>query len=82
MTYVSQLGEEDLVYDCLLTTKRKSQFVPDMDFFTVLSLISSHLESSRIKLPKLTSSVLMEITCILLRQATYCLKNMMVLSAK
>ena len=33
-------------------------------FFTIPSLISSDLELSRIKLPKLTSSILMEIVTI------------------
>ena len=59
--YVSQLGEEDLVYNYLFTSQRKSHSVPDMVFFALLSLILFHLELSRIELPKLTSRILMEI---------------------
>ena len=59
-----QLGGEDLVYDYLFTSQRESHTVSDMDFFAITSLISSHLELSRIELPKLTSSSLMEIVTI------------------
>ena len=38
--------------------------VPDMDFFAITSLILSHLELLRIELPKLTSSILIEILTI------------------
>ena len=54
LAYVSHLGEEDLVYDYLFTSQRESRPVPDMDFFAIPSLILSHLELSRIELPKLT----------------------------
>ena len=46
LAYVSQLGEEDLVYD---TSQRESHSVPDMDFFAIPSLILSRLELSRIR---------------------------------
>ena len=63
---VSKLGEEGLVvYDYLFTSQRESHSVPDRDFFATLLLISSHFELSRIELPKLTSSILMEIVTIL-----------------
>ena len=66
LAYVSKLGEEGLVvYDYLFTSQRESHFVPDRDFFATLLLISSHFELSRIELPKLTSSILMEIVTIL-----------------
>ena len=61
---MSQLGEEDLVYDNLFTSQRESHSVPDLDFFAIRSLIFSHLELSRTELPKLTSSILMEIVTI------------------
>ena len=64
MTYVSQLGEEDFVYNYLFTSQRESHSVPDVDFFAIPSLIFSHLELSRIELPKLISSILMEIVTI------------------
>ena len=51
--YVSQLGEEDLVYDYLFPPL-ESHSVPDMDFFAMPLLILSYLELSRIELPKLT----------------------------
>ena len=64
--YVSKLREEGLVvYDYLVTSQRESHFVSDRDFFATLLLISSHFELSRIELPKLTSSILMEIVTIL-----------------
>ena len=53
-----------MVYDYLFTSQRVSQSVPDMDVFTILSLIFSHLELVRIELLKLTSSILMEIVTI------------------
>ena len=66
LVYVSKLGEEGLVvYDYLFTSQRECHFVPDRDFFATLLLISSHFELSRIELPKLTSSILMEIVTIL-----------------
>ena len=65
LVYASKLGEEGLVvYDYLFTSQRESHFVPDRDFFATLLLISSHFELSRIELPKLTSSILMEIVTI------------------
>ena len=33
LAYVSQLGEEDLVYDYPFTSRRESQSIPDMNFF-------------------------------------------------
>ena len=66
LAYVSKLGEEGLVVnDYLFTSQRESHSLPDRDFFATLLLISSHLELSRIQLPKLTSSILMEIVTIL-----------------
>ena len=62
--YESQLCEEDLVYDYFFTSQRESQSVPDMDSFATPSLVLSHLELSRIELPKLTSSILMEVVTI------------------
>ena len=64
LAYVSQLGEEDFVYNYLFTSERESHFVPDMDFFAIPSLILSHLELSKIELLKLTSSILMETVTI------------------
>ena len=61
---VSKLGEKGLVYDYLFTSQRESHSVPDMDFLAIPSLILSHLELSRRELPKLTSSILMEIVTI------------------
>ena len=66
LAYQSKLGEEGLVvYNYLFTSQRESHSVPDRDFFATLLLISSHFELSRIELPKLTSSILMEIVTIL-----------------
>ena len=60
--YVSKLGEDGLVvYDYLFTSQRESHSLPDRDFFATLLLILSHFELSRIELPTLTSSILMEI---------------------
>ena len=65
LAYVSKLGEEGVVvYNYLFTSQRESHSVPDRDFFATLLLISSHFELSRIELPKLTSSILMEIVTI------------------
>ena len=50
-----------MVYDYLFTSQRESHSVPDMYFFAIPSLILSHLELWRMELPKLTSSILMEI---------------------
>ena len=38
LAYVSQLGEEDLVYDYIFTSQREPHFVPDMDFLVYLHL--------------------------------------------
>ena len=54
-----------VVYDYLFTSQRESHSVPDRDFFATLLLISSHFVLWRIELPKLTSSILMEIVTIL-----------------
>ena len=62
LTYVSKLGEEGLVvYDYLSTSQREFHCLSDRDFFAALLLISSHFGLSRIELPTLTSSILMEI---------------------
>ena len=66
LAYVSKLGEEGVVaYNYLFTSQRESHSVPDKDFFATLLLISSHFVLSRVDLPKLTSSILMEIDSIL-----------------
>ena len=54
LAYVSQLGD-------VFTSQRESYSVPDMDSFALPLLILSHLELSRIDLPKLISSILMKI---------------------
>ena len=65
LAYVSKLGEEGLlVYDYLFNSQRESHFVPDRDFFAILSIISSYFELSR-ELPKLISSFLIETLTIL-----------------
>ena len=64
MASVSQLGEEHLVYNYLFTSQRESHSVADMGFFATPSFILSHFELSRIELPKLTLSILMEIVTI------------------
>ena len=64
LAYVSKLVEEGLVYHYLFTSQEETHSVPDMDFFAIHSLILSHLELSRIELPKLTSSILMGIVTI------------------
>ena len=62
LVYVLKLGEDGLVvYDYLFTSQRASHSLPDRDFFATLLLISSQFELSRIELPTLTSSILMEI---------------------
>ena len=43
---------------------KESHSIPDRDFFATLLPILSHLNLSRIELPKLTSSILMEIVTI------------------
>ena len=53
LAYISQLGDDDLVYDYLFISQGESHSVQEMDFFTILSLILTHLELSRIELPKL-----------------------------
>ena len=64
LAHVPQLGEEDLVYEYLFTSQRQFHFFPDMDFSVIPSLIWFHLELSIIELPKLTSSILIEIVTI------------------
>ena len=54
LAYVTQLGEEDLVYDYPFTSQRESRTVLNMDSFAVPSFILSHLDLLRIELPKLT----------------------------
>ena len=71
LAYVSRLGEEDLVYNYFFASQRESHSVPDMDFFAILSLILSHLDLSRIELPKLTSSILTKIMTIVLIDQFY-----------
>ena len=61
MVYVSQLSKEELVCNYLFTSRNESHSVLDMDISAIHSLILSHLEISRIKLPKLTSVILTEI---------------------
>ena len=63
LAYVSQLGNKDLVSDHIFTSQRESHSVPDV-VFCWPSIILFHLELSRIDLPKLTSSILMEIVII------------------
>ena len=66
LAYVIKLGEEGVVVeDYLFTSQRKSHSVPDRDYFATILLILSHFELLRIELPKLTSSILMEIVTIL-----------------
>ena len=66
LVYVIKLGEEGVVVeDYLFTSQRKSHSVPDRDYFATILLILSHFELSRIELPKLTSSILMEIVTII-----------------
>ena len=64
LAYVLLLEEENLISDYLFTSERVSHSAPDMDFFVLPSLILSHLELSRIELPKLSSSISMEIATI------------------
>ena len=66
LAYVSNFGEEGVVvYNYVFTSQRESNSVPNRDFFATLFLISFHFLLSRIELPKLTSSILMEIVTIL-----------------
>ena len=62
--YVSWLGEKGLIYDYVFTSQRESHSVPATDFFAIPLFIFSHLELSRIELPKITSSILMQIMTI------------------
>ena len=67
LVYVSKLGEEGaIVCNYLFTSQRESHSFPDQDVFATLWLILSHFELLRIELPKLTSSILMEIVTILI----------------
>ena len=61
LVYVLRLGEEYLVYHYLFISQREFHSVPDMDFFAIPSFILSYFELSKIELPKLISSILMEI---------------------
>ena len=62
LAYVSKLEEEGLVvYNYLFNSQRETHSLPDRDFFATLLFISSHFELSRIELPTLNSSILMEI---------------------
>ena len=54
-----------VVFNYLFTSQRESHCFPDRDFFATLLLILSHFELSRIELPKLTLSILMEIVTLL-----------------
>ena len=66
LAYVSKLGKESLVaYDYLFVSQRECHFVTDRDFLAALLLISAHFELSRIELPKLNSSISIEIVTIL-----------------
>ena len=65
LVFVSHLGEKDLVYDYLPPLKESLTLFQYGFFFAIHWLILSHLELSRIELPKLTSRVLMEIAIIL-----------------
>ena len=49
-----------LVYNYHFTSQREFHSVPDTDVFVIPSLILSQLKLSRIELPKLTPSILME----------------------
>ena len=53
--------EKTIWFTIIFLPLKKSHSVPDMDFFAITSLILSHLELLRIELPKLTSSILIEI---------------------
>ena len=65
LAYVSKLGEEVVVvHDYLFTSQREPHSVPGRDVFATLLLILSHLELSRIELPKLTSSIVIKIVTI------------------
>ena len=58
------LDKRVLVIDYVFTSQRESHSVPDLDFFAIPSFIWPDLELSRIELPKLTPSILMEIEII------------------
>ena len=65
LAYVSKLGEEGVVVcSYLFMSQRQSHSFPDRAFLAPLLHISPHFELSRIELPKLTSSILMEIVTI------------------
>ena len=64
LAYVLQLGSEYLIFNHLFTPQRESHSIPDMGSFAMSLLMLSHLELSRIELPKLTPSILMEIATI------------------
>ena len=53
-----------MVYDYLFTSQKGSHSFPDMDFFAILWFILSQLGLSRIELPKLTRSILLETVAI------------------
>ena len=53
-----------MVYDYLFSSLRESHYVPDMDILAIPSLILSHMELSRMELPKLTSSILIKLLTI------------------
>ena len=57
---MSQLGNEDLVSDYIFASQRESHSVPDMGFLLIFNYFAPFgvIENS---LPKLTSSILMEI---------------------
>ena len=63
LAYVSQLGKKDLVSDHILPLKESLTLFQTW-VFCWPSTILSHLELSRIHLPKLTSSILMKIVTI------------------
>ena len=54
-----------VVYNHLFTSQREYQSGPDRDFLATILLISSHFVLWRIELPKLTSSILMEVATVL-----------------
>ena len=66
LAYVTKLGEKSVVvYNHLFTSQREYQSGPDRDFLATILLISSHFVLWRIELPKLTSSILMEVATVL-----------------
>ena len=64
VAYVSQLGEEDLIYDYLFTSQCSLILFQIKIFLLYLRLFFPHLEFLRIELTKLTSSILMKIMAI------------------